>query len=420
VVLVWVLIVLASILAFVSSLTVWTKRQMLNTDAFTNSASQVLADPTVRAAISARLVNLLYERVDVQGAIKEQLPPAAQSAAPAIAAGIETAAPRAIDAFLATAQAQALWEQLVRRAHHSLVLVLEGKSTKRLSTANGTVTLDVRPLITRIADRLGLANRLNANASPTTGQIVLLQSDQLKAAQDGVRVLHYLSSFLVIVVFALYALAIWLARGRRRTFLEITGGSLVLVGLLLLIARRVIGNYIVDSLVKTDASRPAVRISWLIETHLMRDIAVALIVYGLAAIVAGFLAGPSRAATALRRWLAPAFREHPIVVWGVAAALILIVLAWGPNSGSRRLLGTVILAALFVLGVELLRRQTLEEYPPGTAAGPSLRLPRRSQEPAAAPPDDTLTGLERLTKLRADGSLTDEEFEAQKKALLGE
>ena len=66
--LVWGLVVLATVLLLVASMTVWTKRQLLDTDNWTSSSAKILADDDVRAALSSRLVNLLNERVDIRGA----------------------------------------------------------------------------------------------------------------------------------------------------------------------------------------------------------------------------------------------------------------------------------------------------------------------------------------------------------------
>jgi hypothetical protein len=46
-----------------------------------------------------------------------------------------------------------------------------------------------------------------------------------------------------------------------------------------------------------------------------------------------------------------------------ALAVFLILLAWGPTSGDRRLLGVAILAATTAIAIEALRRQTLREFP---------------------------------------------------------
>ena len=360
---VWTLIVLASLLALVSALTVWSRQQLLDTDKFTSSSAKLLADDEIRATLSTRLVDLLNQRVDVQAQLEETLPPRAKRAAPAIAAAIQNSTGQVINAFLGTAQAQEIWERINRRAHGALVNVLEGKDAGAISTANGDVVLDLRPLIKRIAERLGVGDRLKERARPDSGQIVLLKSDQLDAAQTGVRILHALSSWLWLLVVALLALAVYLAHGTRRTMLEAVGCALVIVGILLLIIRRFLGDAIVDSLVKVESSKPAVHAIWLIETDLLRDLALALLLYGLFALIAGIVAGPSRAAVALRRWLAPTWRERPVLIWITATVLFLVFLAWGPSGGGRRFLGVVILAALLGLGLEVWRRQTLHEFP---------------------------------------------------------
>jgi hypothetical protein len=402
--LVWTLLVLAALLALVSALTVWSREQLLDTDRFTSSSAELLANDDVRAAISQRLVDLLNQRIDLTAQLQEQLPPRAKSAAPVAAAAIQNSAGRVIDAFLATPQAQELWERVTRRAHTAIVRVLEGKDAGPISTANGDVVLDLRPFLQRVAERLGVQDRLNARASPETGEIVILESDQLDAAQTAVKLLHALSSLLSLVVLVLLALAVYLANGNRRRTLQWAGVCLLFVGVLLVVIRRVVGAAIVDSLAKTETQKPAVRAVWLIQTDLLRDIALALLLYGLLALLAGFVAGPSRPAVGLRRSLAPTFRERPVLVYVTALFVFLLLVAWGPTNAPRRLIGTVILAALLAFGLELWRRQTVREFP----------------ETVPTPHSDRqLDGLERLARLRSSGALTDSEFEDQKAALLG-
>jgi hypothetical protein len=365
-VLVWGLLVLATILLFVSSLTVWSKRQLLDNDAWADSSSQLLANDQVRGAVAQTLVDRLFERVDVDAQLRARLPEQAQGAAPALAATLESAAVRSADRMLQTPRVQALWQEINKRAHAGVVRVLEGKDLGKngnVSTANGNVTLDLRPLITRLATRLGVEDRLKANADPNAGQVVILKSSQLGAAQTAVKILKALSSLLLIAVLALYALAIYLAKGRRRLLLGATGASLIFVGLIIAFMRRFLGGVIVDSLVKVEANKHPVSVIWAIETSVMRDIAIILVVYGALVLLATLLAGPNRPAVAIRRWLAPSFRHHPIVVWATATALFLILLAWGPTAGNRQLLGVALLAATTAIAIEALRRQTLREFP---------------------------------------------------------
>jgi hypothetical protein len=366
-VLVWCLFGLATILLLVSSLTVWAKRQLLNDQAWADSSAQLLANDEVRGAIAQKLSDGLFQRVDVEAQLRERLPARSQGAAPALAAALQnTVGPAAADRLLQRPRVQALWENANKRAHAAVIRVLEGKDLGRngnISTANGEVTLDLRPAITRLATRLGVEEKLKANADPNAGQLVIMKSSQLDAAQTAVKTLKFLSSLLLIAVVALYALAIYLAHGRRRLLVGATGASLVFVGLVIAALRRFLGDAIVDALVKTEANKHPVSVIWAIETSVLRDIAVILVVYGALVLLATALAGPNRPAVAVRRWLAPSFRHHPIVVWVTALFLFLILLAWGPTAGDRRLLGVLLLAATAAIGIEALRRQTLREFP---------------------------------------------------------
>jgi hypothetical protein len=365
--LVWGLFVLATILLFVSSLTVWSKRQLLDDDAWANSSTQLLANDDVRGAIAQKLSDGLFQRIDVEAQLRQRLPKQSQGIAPALAATLQNSVgPAAADRLLQRPRVQTLWENANKRAHAAVLRVLEGKDLGKngnISTANGVVTLDLRPAITRLATRLGVEDRLKANADPNAGQLVIMKSDQLGAAQTAVKILKALSSLLVIVVFALFALAIYLAHGRRRLLLGATGASLLFVGLVIASLRRFVGGAVVDSLVKTQANKHPVSVIWAIETSVLRDIAIILVAYGALVLLATVVAGPNRPAVAARRWLAPSFRDHPIVVWATAAAVFLILLAWGPTAGDRRLLGIAILAATTAIAVEALRRQTLREFP---------------------------------------------------------
>jgi hypothetical protein len=373
-VLVWCLFGLATILLFVSSLTVWSKRQLLDDQAWADSSTQLLANDEVRGAIAQKLSDALFQRVDVEAQLRKRLP-RVQGAAPVLAATLQnTVGPSAADRLLQRPRVQTLWQNANKRAHAAVLRVLEGKDlgqNENISTANGEVTLDLRPAIGRLATRLGVEDKLKANADPNAGQLVIMKSDQLSAAQTAVKILKALSSLLLIVVVALYALAIYLARGRRRLLLGATGASLLFVGLVIASLRHFLGGVIVDSLVKTAANKHPVSVIWAIETSVLRDIAIILVVYGALVLFATVLAGPSRPAVAIRRWLAPSFRHHPVVVWLAALAVFLILLAWGPTAGDRRLLGVAILAATSAIAIEALRRQTLREFPddPNPAVG---------------------------------------------------
>jgi hypothetical protein len=360
---VWTLLIVASILILVSSLTIWVRRQALDTDAWTNTSGQMLANDEIRQQLSIYLVDTLFSSADATAKIQQALPPNRQALAPVISGALQNVAVQAADRILETPQAQALWEEANKRAHQNLIAVLEGKDVRRFETANGEVVLDLSALVQRLSDRFGF------QASPEAGKITILHSGQLKNAQRALKVIKVLSVFLLVLVLFLYGLAIYLARGHRRRILRATAASFLLVGVLVLVIQSITGGVVIDSLIKTDAIRPAGNAAWGIGTELLRSVAYALILYGVAGLIGAWLAGPTRWAVSARRRLAPVFEDQAWIVYGAVALLFLLVLAWGPTQATREWWGILLLGGLLFFGVATLHRQTVREFPAAKVAG---------------------------------------------------
>ena len=115
------------------------------------------------------------------------------------------------------------------------------------------------------------------------------------------------------------------------------GITFVVVGGLLLVIRRLAGNWIVDTLASGEPIRDSASNAWYIGTDLLAGIAWTAIAYGAIVILAAWLAGPSRPAVSVRQRLAPSLRDRPGLVYAIVGGMYLLVVAWGrrPRSGSR-------------------------------------------------------------------------------------
>jgi hypothetical protein len=363
-ILVWVLLVLGTVVVLVGSLTVWVKRQALDTDSWVDTSSRLLEDDDVRGALSIYIVDELYASLDPQETLEDQLPENLQGLAGPLAGALRQPAVEAVDSFLQRPRVQDLWANANRAAHEALLRVLNDETRAGVSTAGGVVTLDLRTLIVRIGEELGFGEQLDSRLPEGAGQITILESDQLEAAQTGVKAIKVLSWLIVFVALALFAGAVWLARGRRET-LRYVGAAILLVGILLLVIRRAVGNYIVDALASGESIRDAVGSTWVIGTDLLAEVAWALIIYGLVILIGAVLAGPSRYPRRAREALAPNFRDRPEFGWAVLAGVYLLLVLWGPVPALRNWLGVLVLGALVALGFEAFRRVVLEEAGPG-------------------------------------------------------
>jgi len=356
----WTLVVVAAVIGLVAALNVWVKRQALSTDHWTSASSRLLENEEIRSALSVYLVNQVFANSDATQRLQQRLPPNLAPLAPPIAVGLQTAATRAVDNLLARPRVQQLWREANRRAHELFMAVLNGKRGILVST-DGNVVLNLQPIVKQLAEETGLGGRLEGRLPPDAGKITIMKGNQLDAARKTVKVIRVLSYLLFFLVIALYAAAVYLARDHRKVLMGV-GVSVLVVGLLVLVVRRFAGNYLVDALNDNPDTKEAVGATWAIGTELLRNTGINGVIYGIVIVFAAWVAGPSRPATWTRRTLAPAMRDHPVVIYGVVTLVLFLVLLAGPTD-AQRIFPLLILFAFAYAGVEVLRRQTLREFP---------------------------------------------------------
>ena len=455
------LLVLATVIGIVATFAIWVNRQALSTSNWSSTSGKILEDKQVQTALSAYLVHELFSNVNVSGELQTVLPKQLQPLAGPAAAGLQQLAGQLAPRVLATPLVQGAWVQANVAAHKELLRVLSGGGPV-VSTQSGVVSLNVRSLITQLAATVGLSSqaaavqsklqgstgatvraaaqqKLGVTLPNSSGQLVIMRSNQLKTAQDIANAVKGLAIVLPALGILLFALAVYLARGRRRRTLRTTGWCFVLIGAALLLIRRVAGDAVVDGLVKVPSNKPAVHQVWNIGTSLLRDIAVAMIVYGIVIVASAWLAGPTRPATEIRKALAPKLRDSPAVAYYVVGGVLLLLVLIGPTPAFRNIVWILLFAVLLAYGVTMLRRQTAVEFA-GIQHGQALRdfrdhraarYARKTAPPShpaadpvvteapvtRAPPAATsgrVETLERLAALRASGALTYEEYQAEK------
>jgi hypothetical protein len=401
---IWTLVVLGTVLALVAILTTWVNRQMLDNTAWNKATTQVIQDPQVQTALATYTVNQLYANVNVAKALEQRLPSQLDALAPTLAGALQQPAIQGVKLALERPRIQQLFIRVSGIAHQKLVNVLENKTGYGISTGNGVVTLNLHELVVQVGTELGLSANTLSRLPGTAGTITLMKSSQLSAAQTGVRAVRVLSAWLLVGVFVLYGLAIWLARGARRATLRNAGIGLALVGIITLVLRNLLGNYVTNSLA-TPGYEPATHRLWLIGTSILGQIGEATLLYGAIAALGAVFAGPTAPAVWLRQRLAPVLNERQGIVWGAVAFIYLILIWWGGTHALRTWWGILLLAGLIAIGVVALRRQTLQEFP----SGPQLEPATAGGAPAAT--DE----LDHLQTLHEAGAISDDEPTQAKK-----
>jgi hypothetical protein len=362
------LIVVASLIAFLAVFSIWAKRQMLETDSWVETSTELLEDEEIRDQLSIFITDAIYSNVDVQGELEARLPPDLKPLAGPAAGGIRDLIQRGADEALQRPRVQQAWETINRAAHAKLIEVVQEDSDE-------AVTIDLGDIVAQVGSEAGID--VAGKIPPDAGQIEVLPADELSTARKAVNLIEGLAVVLTLLALVLFGLAIYLARDRRRETLRMVGFAFITVGLAVALARSLAGNVVIDALASTASVEPAVRDTWEIGTSMLSDGAGAMIFYGIVIFIGAWLAGPTGLARAAREEIAPLLNRRGT---GYAALLVLLLLLfwWAPTDGFRRAPIAVIIIALFVVGFEFLRRQTLREFPGATWESGASRWRERS------------------------------------------
>ena len=294
-------LVLAALAGVVAIFAIWANQQLLDTGNWVAVSGRLLESRQVRHRVAVFLGDELVAQTEAQLAAAGQ-EDAAAGVMPSLRRRRVELAARA----MATPRFRALWRQANRSGHRALVRVLDEEG----AAGGDGVVVNLTPALRELAGelerdptvrRLG-ATGLAAQVPPGAARIKVLEAQELKRAQNAVRIVRDLTVPALVATLALYLPALVL--GRRRPFRALLGIGIALAatGGLALLARALAGHAVVDQLLTGHADREAAMAAWRIATSKVADLAGVAI--GLGAAIVLLLGGLAFGRRVTRR------REH--------------------------------------------------------------------------------------------------------------
>ena len=323
------LTVLAVLLALVGMVAFYVKHTALDEQGFETISRNMIENDEIRTQVAAKSVDTLFENVDVEAAIAERLPPAQQGLAPVLAGLARSGADRAADAALERPRVQTVWVETTTRTQRQLVRLLDDDTTF-IQTEGGAVVLDLRPIVIQLGDQVAVIGKVAERLPESVGKIVIIDKSQLDTAQTVTKILRAVADWMWLVALAVAALAIWLARGRRRIEIRALAIGLLVVGLLLLAVRRFAGDYLVDQLAKDDAVKPAGTRRVEHPDAGPADRAWVWIILGVVTLAGVWFVGDTRRAAQARRAAGPVLQSR-VTTYAIAAAALLVLSLVAPD-----------------------------------------------------------------------------------------
>jgi hypothetical protein len=355
-----VLTVVAILLALVGMLAFYVAHTALDAAGFEAVSRNMIENDAIRTQVANTAVDRLYANVDVEAAIAGRLPPDQKGLAPVLAGLSRSGADQAAVAALERPRVQTAWVEVTTATQRQLVRLLDDKN-QFVQTDGGKVVLDLLPIIIELGDQVVVIGRLAEKLPDSAGRITIIEESQLETAQTITKILRAVANWMWLVALAVAALAIWLARGRRRVELRALAIGVLLVGLLLLAVRRVAGGYLVDQLVKDDSVKPAARDAWSILTHVLADRAWVWIILGVVTLVGVWFVGETDRAAQARHSARPVL-ENRVTTYAIAAGSVLVLGLVAPLF-ARGWTMSLLLLALVIVGIEVVRNIVLREAP---------------------------------------------------------
>jgi hypothetical protein len=223
-----VLPLLTLLLAPLAVVAAWVQDLATDTDRYVQTVAPPASEPAVQKVVTDRLSDRVVADVDVK-AVTDSLAKALQDAGaqPRVVDGAEAltgplrsavteVVDRTVSRVITSNVFQQAWEGVNRRAHGAVVGMLTGDRNGVVSAEGDTVRLDVGEVVDEVRHRLVDAGFDKAAAIPETDRtITLFETEKLSRAQDTMRLLDVVGTWVPVVTLVLAALAVWTAPSHR-------------------------------------------------------------------------------------------------------------------------------------------------------------------------------------------------------------
>jgi hypothetical protein len=307
-----VLLVLALLLAPLSVVAAWVDDEVSDTGRYVRTVAPLASEPAVQDLVIDRWTDRVVANVDVD-AITEALtksladagaPPGVVDASESLAGPLRSAVRGAVEATISrvvTSDAfRQGWEGANERAHAAVVTMLTGEREGALRATGDTVELDLGQVVEQVRERLVAAGFDKAAAIPDTDRTVpLFETEKLGTAQDTLRLLDVVGTWLPVLTLALAALAVWTAP-RHRLMLLITAVGTGVMMVVLLVALAVVRRVYLDAVPAAALPQDAAAVIYDTFVRFLRDSTRTLLVAAVITALAAYLYGPGRGARAVR------------------------------------------------------------------------------------------------------------------------
>ncbi|MFD5866265.1 hypothetical protein ACFWGP_15000 [Agromyces sp. NPDC127015] len=385
-----VLVVIGLLLAPVAVVTGWARAELVDTDQFVATFAPLADDPAVQSFVADEVTAAIEQQVDIpqltsdvfDGIRSLDLPPKAQQAlglleGPATQ-GLQSLVSGVVDRVVTSDAFADIWANALRVSHKQFVAAMQGDPNAALEIGgDGTLSVQLGPIIEAVKDRLVENGVGFAEQIPVIDKsIAIAQADAFVFVRTVYSLAVAVGTWLPWVAFGFIVAGVFVAKRRSAALFWTAGGFALAMGLLaagFAVGQIVFLGLVSPSLIPAGAATAI----YGYVTEAMSSTAAAALVLGILVMIIAWFAGPWRPARAARSLAGSGFSAlrrtaaaHGITTgafgialdrgrgfaYGAIALIAAAVLMFNRPVTTGSVWGTIVVALIAVLLVELLRR----------------------------------------------------------------
>ncbi|CAB4905106.1 MAG: hypothetical protein F2806_06120 [Actinobacteria bacterium] len=362
----------------------WGHRTVTDAEQYIATVGPLASDPIIQQAVGAEVTKVLVEKIDTTALVDSFLgnfvknPTINERLSGPIAAGVNGLIGQAVDRVLASPAFETVWITANTAAQKSLMYLLEGNPQGIIQRNGDQIVLDTTSLLKEVQTQIvasGLSIAANVTIPETGNQVVLFETPLIGQIQTIYSFTSPILKWFPLIVAALFALSIALARRRPRVVLTL--GIVLTITAIIMLLSLSSAETLAEGKLNAQGLGLALIAFWTTFFSYLVGGLQALLLLGVVAIVAGWFAGRSSYAGILRDQVCDGLHELGEVIpvglntfvrsyslflrWAVALVLVFILTAFGTMSVVR-VFWLVALGVLFFAAIEACNRPDRELY----------------------------------------------------------
>ncbi|MCH9830960.1 MAG: hypothetical protein K0U31_05095 [Actinomycetia bacterium] len=373
-----IVFVLATVLTPLSVAGHWAHSTIVDAERYIETIGPIGASPEVQSVFAEVVTDAIVEQVNTESLVGDFLGgilpgnEITDRLAGPIATGINGLIGTAVDTFVTSDAFTRAWLELNKAAQKGFIAILQKEPSGPIELQGDDVVLNLDSVIALAQEKLvesGISFAANITVPATDKQFVLMSAPALAQARTFYAFSAPILSWVMVLIAAMFILAILLARRRART--TVAAGIAVIGSAFALYAATVLGEGVVTNQFKGSIFEDSAVVVY--QTFLVYLVSglQALMALGIILVLGGWLAGRTNSAHYVRGHFTRGLNEiadrtgwdtgsrfapyAPIIRWAVVVIWLAVLLSGNYLGSFSGILFTLFMAGIWT-GLEILIR----------------------------------------------------------------